>query len=104
MAEIERCYRLKMAQHLKLPCASSMDALEFELHDLRIETMHATRPEDVLEILAGIPDTSKFNAHLNHLIFHTRDGLLEAWRHTDGVQIMNHVGRVVRVMNISQFQ
>merc|ERR1712187_321281 len=100
-AEIERCYRLGVNQCLKLQNAGGLDDKESRIQDLHIAQMQASRPEDVHEILSEIPDVQEFDRHLNHLIFNTRDGLLQAWRRVDGRGIIRRVGILVREAHMS---
>merc|ERR1712218_447283 len=97
MAEVERCYRLGVVQHIKLKDADSLDGKEQRIRNLRISQMQATRPEDIQEILAGIPDLEAFDLRLNRLILDTRDGLLNSYRRVDGRSIMERIGVCVRL-------
>ena len=63
------------------------------LRCLRIESMKATRPEDVADILEGIPDKAAFNTKLQSQLFHT---LLSQWRNLDAHEQMGVIGRIAR--------
>ena len=69
-----------MKQHLKLLNKRSLEEHAEQLHNLRIENMTASRPEDVVEILSGIPDKVEFNSQLQHLLF---DTLIPNWHNLD---------------------
>eukprot|EP00439_Symbiodinium_sp_Y106_P041258 s503_g5.t1 len=64
-----------------------------KLRDLDVREMEASREEDVVHILAKIPDTDAFNASLQSLIFDSRSGLLAAWRDLDSSRQMGEAGR-----------
>ena len=56
-----------------------------------MENMKASRPEDVVEILANIPDKEVLDAKLQELIFNSHLGLLAAWKNADALQQMEEV-------------
>jgi len=69
-----------MKQHLKLLNMRSLEEHARRLRSLRIESMTASRPEDIVEILSGIPDKAEFNSQLRHLLF---DTLIPNWHNLD---------------------
>jgi len=93
VAELAEAHRLDMGQHLRLRSRQDLTLHEGELRNLRVESMQASRPEDVEEILAKIPDTRAFNKALRHLVL---NGLLVSWISLDSRQQFGEVGRLLR--------
>jgi len=58
---------------------------------LRIENMKASRPEDIVEILAAIPDKVAFNDQLQALLF---ENLIPNWNNLDVQEQMVVIGRI----------
>ena len=73
-------YQMGMKQHLKMLNKRSLEEHARHLRSLRIESMTAYRPEDVVEILSAIPDKAEFNSQLRHLLF---DTLIPNWNNLD---------------------
>ena len=94
MKEIAKAQDMGMQQSLKIYMAALLEEKADDLRHVRIQDMQAARKEDIEEILQSIPDKDVFNAHLQHLIFDSREGLLTAWRCLDSIQQMSHVGRL----------
>ena len=93
VSELAKAHAMGMQQHLKLLNVRALERRAGRLRNLRIENMKATRPEDVAQILAGIPDKAAFNAKLQSLLFHT---LLPQWRNLDAREQMAVIGRIAR--------
>jgi len=102
VAEIAEAHRLGMEQELKLRGAEALEVHRELLVNLRVEEMRATRPEDVAEILATIPDKGAFNQHLQGLIFDEGSGLLAHWGSLDCAQQLHRIGRLARLMRMSK--
>ena len=66
--------------------------------DLRIEDMRATRPEDIQEILAGIPDKAAFNVELQRLLFET---LIPNWCNLNIQEQMLVAGKIIRWQSLA---
>ena len=64
--------------------------------------MKASRPEDVEEILAKIPDKEAFNAKLQELIFDSNVGLVAAWKNADTLQQMEEVSHLLKWLRLSE--
>ena len=60
VSELAKAHALGMKQHLKLINKRSLKDHSQSLEQLRIEDMQASRPEDIAEILADIPDKARF--------------------------------------------
>merc|ERR1712232_1009630 len=80
-------------QHLKLLNVRALEARRDTLRHLRIEDMKASRPEDVREILEGIPDPAAFNMQVQRLLF---DRLIPQWMNLDAIDQMTIIGRIAR--------
>ena len=80
VAELAEAHRMGMAQRLKMRNAETLLRRQLTLQGLKVEQMKASRPEDVVEILAKIPDKEAFNAKLQEMIFDSNVGLVAAWR------------------------
>mmetsp|Transcript_120248 Transcript_120248/g.256643 ORF Transcript_120248/g.256643 Transcript_120248/m.256643 type:complete len:459 (-) Transcript_120248:30-1406(-) len=75
VAELVEANMLGLNQALQLFSVDSMCDTEFDFSAIRVENCKATRPEDVEEILAKIPDIEQFNGDLQRLL-NGQDGLL----------------------------
>merc|ERR1712187_465546 len=73
-----------------------LEAAHEALQTVRIEDMQASRPEDVQEILATIPDKKAFNEQMQYLIF---GSLIAKWADHDILCRLRMVGRFVRMSN-----
>merc|ERR1712113_1258263 len=93
VAEIAEADQMKMAQRMKVLSAQSLDNHQEALKHLRIQDMHASRPEDIKEILSKIPDHESFNERLHNLIF---DSLIAQWNCLDPTEQLELVGRLAR--------
>merc|ERR1719221_1372501 len=69
VAELAMSYNMGLAQHMVIHSSRSLLENKDGLGDLRVQDMKASRPEDVDEILAKIPDVEEFNKQLHNLIF-----------------------------------
>ncbi|CAE8680414.1 unnamed protein product, partial [Polarella glacialis] len=87
VAEVAEAFRIGMPQNLKIKCGQVLHAFEERLRFMKVQEMEAwmeaSRPEDVAEILAKIPDKDAFNAHT---------GLLTQWRILDTTEQLRHFG------------
>ncbi|CAE8590909.1 unnamed protein product, partial [Polarella glacialis] len=100
VAEVAEAFRIGMPQNLKIKCGQLrgqvLHAFEERLRFLKVQEMEAwmeaSRPEDVAEILAKIPDKDAFNAQLQTLIFDEHTGLLTQWRILDTTEQLRHFG------------
>jgi len=94
VAELAAADNMGMRQHLKLASRGALRENESARHlrDLDVATMQASRPEDVKEILAKIPDVSAFNNHLQELLFGDQ-GLFDRCKHFDVLEQAAEVGR-----------
>jgi len=95
MAEMAQASKLGIRTHLKLRDKEGLVRTGAKLRDLDVREMEASREEDVVHILAKIPDTDAFNASLQSLIFDSRSGLLAAWRDLDSSRQMGEAGRLL---------
>ena len=93
VAEIAAAFECGLAQYMKLYSAQSLILHEDELKVMKIEQMQASRPEDVVEILAKIPDKDAFNIRLKSLIF---DDILSNWKCLDLPAKLRKVGHIAR--------
>lgn len=84
-----------MEQHLKVLSKDNLnDAVEtMGLRELKVETMKASRPEDVIEILKKIGDTAEFNDFLQDLIFGEETGLVDSWHGFNAKEQMKRSGQ-----------
>ena len=83
IAELAEAHRMGMAQNLMLRNKATLMNRQCTLEGLQVENMKASRPEDVQQILAKIPDKKAFNKKLQELIFDGTTGftgLLEEGR------------------------
>jgi len=99
VAEIAKAHRIGLHQHLKLLSFESLKLHAESLRHLKIESMRATRKEDVDDILAGIPDKSEFNSKVQQLIF---DKLVPMWQDIDTREQMAMVGRIARWQHLAE--
>eukprot|EP00434_Breviolum_minutum_P024620 symbB.v1.2.021741.t1/scaffold1878.1/size97411/2 len=95
VAELAEAHRMGMAQSLKIRNKETLLRRQLTLQDLKVEQMKASRPEDVVEILAKIPDKEAFNAKLQELIFDSNVGLVAAWKNADALQQMEEVSHLL---------
>eukprot|EP00931_Biecheleriopsis_adriatica_P033441 TRINITY_DN19408_c2_g1_i1.p1 TRINITY_DN19408_c2_g1~~TRINITY_DN19408_c2_g1_i1.p1 ORF type:complete len:734 (+),score=127.56 TRINITY_DN19408_c2_g1_i1:36-2237(+) len=93
IAELAMSYNMGMEQHLVIHSGKCLLQYEDMLRNVKVEKMKATRPEDVEEILAKIPDKAAFNEQLQRLIFAE---LLGNFDHLDSSQRMKRIGSLVR--------
>jgi len=93
VSELAKADAAGMRQHLKVLNVRALQEHESRLRSLKIEDMQASRPEDIEEILAGIPDKELFNRNLQNLIF---EKLLPTWHNLDAQDQSAIVGRVAR--------
>jgi len=96
VGELAEARRMRMPQALRLRSGDDLKDNESKLRGLKVEGMKASRPEDVEEILAKIPDKTAFNVALQELIFDDGNGLLAAWRERDAERQMCCIGRIMR--------
>ncbi|CAE8739955.1 unnamed protein product [Polarella glacialis] len=96
VAEVAEACRIGMPQNLKIKCGQELHAFEERIRSLKVQEMEASRPEDVAEILAKIPDKDAFNAQLQTLIFDEQTGLLAQWRILDTTEQLRHFGLLAR--------
>ena len=102
VAELAEAHRMGMAQSLKMRNAETLRRRQLTLQGLKVEQMKASRPEDVVEILAKIPDKEAFNAKLQELIFDSNVGLVPAWKNADALQQMEEVSHLLKWLRLSQ--
>ena len=101
VAELAEAHRMGMAQSLKIRNEDTLLTRQLTLQGLKVENMKASRPEDVVEILAKIPDKDAFNTKLQELIFDS-NGLLTAWKNADALQQMEEVSHVLKWLRLSK--
>ena len=102
VAELAEAHRMGMAQSLKMRNKETLLRRQLTLQGLKVEHMKASRPEDVVEILAKIPDKEAFNAKLQELIFDSNVGLLAAWKDADASQQMEEVSHLLKWLRLSE--
>ena len=102
VAELAEAHRMGMAQRLKMRNAETLLRRQLTLQGLKVEQMKASRPEDVVEILAKIPDKDAFNAKLQELIFDSNVGLVAAWKNADALQQMEEVSHLLKWLRLSK--
>ena len=102
VAELAEAHRMGMAQSLKIRNKETLLRRQLTLQDLKVEQMKASRPEDVVEILAKIPDKEAFNAKLQELIFDSNVGLVAAWKNADALQQMEEVSHLLKWLRLSE--
>merc|ERR1712228_1062881 len=93
MSELATASRLGIQQRLRVLSAETLALQEQQLRQLQIQRMRASRVEDVVEILAMIPDHEAFNTRLQTLIF---EDLLPHWRSQDALEQVARAGRILR--------
>jgi len=96
VAELAEARRLGISQSLKLRSARTLSDHAEDLRGLQVEQLKASRPEDVEEILAKIPDKAAFNSALQKLIFDEDSGLLAAWDGLDTTRRMSEAGHLLK--------
>ena len=102
VAELAEAHRMGMAQSLKMRNKETLLRRQLTLQGLDVKKMKASRPEDVVEILAKIPDTEAFNAKLQELIFDSNVGLVAAWKNADALQQMEEVSHLLKWLRLSE--
>ena len=102
VAELAEAHRMGMAQSLKMRNKETLLRRQLTLQGLKVENMKASRPEDVEEILAKIPDKEAFNAKLQELIFDSNVGLVAAWKNADALQQMEEVSHLLKWLRLSE--
>ena len=102
VAELAKAHRMGMAQSLKMRNKETFLRRQVTLQGLKVENMKASRPEDVVEILAKIPDKEAFNAKLQELIFDSNVGLVAAWKNADALQQMEEVSHLLKWLRLSE--
>ena len=102
VAELAEAHRMGMAQSLKMRNEETLLRRQLTLQGLKVENMKASRPEDVVEILAKIPDKEAFNAKLQELIFDSNVGLVAAWKNADALQQMEEVSHLLKWLRLSE--
>ena len=102
VAELAEAHRMGMAQSLKMRNKETLLRRQLTLQGLKVENMKASRPEDVVEILAKIPDKEAFNAKLQELIFDSNVGLVAAWKNADALQQMEEVSHLLKWLRLSE--
>ena len=102
MAELAEAHRMGMLQNLMLRNTATLLTRQNTLQRLRVEDMKASRPEDVHEILAKIPDKKAFNQKLQDLIFDGKVGLLAARKKADVLEQMEDLSYVLKWARLSE--
>eukprot|EP00435_Cladocopium_sp_Y103_P075719 s59_g63.t1 len=102
MAELAEAHRMGMLQSLMLRNNATLLARQSTLQHLRVEDMKASRPEDVQQILAKIPDKKAFNQKLQDLIFDGQVGLLAARKKADVLEQMEDLSYVLKWARLSE--
>lgn len=104
VAEISAGHAMGLHQRMKLRNAQVLKKAEKSLRKLDVRKMSASRPEDIQEVLQGIPDKAEFNQHLQDMIFgkNGKGGLLKAWRGLDSLQRMDRIGHIAKLSQISR--
>ena len=100
VSELAMAFGMGMKQNLKLLSVRSLHDHKETLQDLKIERMEASRPEDIVEILAAIPDKALFNAKLQSMIFQS---IIPSWNNIDALEQAVSIGRVARWQRLSVF-
>lgn len=99
VAELAEAHKVGMNIRLKMRSAGNLSKYESSLRGLRIQDMKASRPQDIVDILASIPDKDAFNRRLQDLIFDPLTGMLAEWKGLDIMQQLELVGHIVRFMD-----
>jgi hypothetical protein len=97
VAEVAEAFKVGIPQCLIVKSDQLVSELEVKLRQVKVQNMVSSRPEDILAILAKIPDADAFNAQLQSLFFDKQDGLLARWQKFDAVERFDHVGRLARL-------
>jgi len=80
IAELAAAHRMGIQQRVKLESQANLRAFEHTLQRLRVQEMHASRVEDIEEILRRIPNADAFNEDLRKLIL---EDLIPNWKSLD---------------------
>jgi len=96
VAELAAAHEAGMTQNLLVSSADVIEESEAKLKELKVESMQASRPEDVQEILSKINDKDAFNQRLQELIF---GKLLGGWQDLDPAEQMEALGHLLRWLN-----
>jgi len=96
VAELAEGFRIGIKQCLKIKSGQLLDEYEAKLRTLRVQDMKASRPEDIAEILAKIPDLDDFNVQVQAFIFDKNAGLLARWRNLDALEQLENIGLLAR--------
>ena len=102
MAELAEAHRMGMVQNVMPRNNATLLRRQGTLQRLRVEDMKASRPEDVQEILAKIPDKKAFNQKLQDLIFDGQVGLLAARKKADVLEQMEDLSYVLKWARLSE--
>ncbi|CAE7868468.1 Cbwd1, partial [Symbiodinium microadriaticum] len=95
VAELVKADEARLRQHVKMHSRKAVEDMASSLRNLRVESMEASRAEDVEFILETIEDTCLFNQKLQSLIF-DKAGLLSCWRQLDAAHRMEEVGSLLK--------
>mmetsp|Transcript_28826 Transcript_28826/g.67887 ORF Transcript_28826/g.67887 Transcript_28826/m.67887 type:complete len:716 (-) Transcript_28826:42-2189(-) len=95
VAELVEADEARLRQHVKMHSRKAVEDMASSLRNLRVESMEASRAQDVEFILERIEDTSLFNQKLQSLIF-DKTGLLSCWRRLDAAHRMEEVGSLLK--------
>ena len=87
-----------MRQSLVIVNSETLEANAAFLRTIRTGNMRATRPQDVVEILARVPDKKLFNSNLQKLLF---EDLIPQWSDLDAEQRFEAIGQVARWQQIA---
>lgn len=98
VAEIAAAGEAGMLQQLKVMSMECFDSHEVSLHNLQVQSMQASRPEDKDAILRRIPDHDCFNRSLHDLLF---NDLLPDWSRIDGEHQLRRVGALSRWQDVA---
>jgi len=94
VAEISKAHETGLKQNLKIFSSGNLQEHRAKVENLKVEEMQATRPEDIEEILATIPNKEIFNRELHNMIFHDETGLFATWRGLDSAAQMDRIGKL----------
>eukprot|EP00927_Polykrikos_kofoidii_P061087 TRINITY_DN5597_c0_g1_i4.p1 TRINITY_DN5597_c0_g1~~TRINITY_DN5597_c0_g1_i4.p1 ORF type:complete len:702 (+),score=83.00 TRINITY_DN5597_c0_g1_i4:246-2351(+) len=97
VAEIAAANGAWMRQNLKIKSQAVLSVHKPHLKHLRVQNMSASRPEDVQQILASIPDKAFFNRRLQELVF---DELFPAWNELQNKMVLKRMVGLLRWQNI----
>ena len=93
------CLEIRSKQYTIVKYAWTVRSTLFVI--AQVENMRASRPEDVQQILAKIPDKKLFNEKLQELIF-GQLGLLAAWKMADVLQHMEDLSYILKWAKLSE--